>query len=263
MTSRKTPLSGIPSKAKNWWRMNSSLTKRAAALFACCIICTAINGQGEAYVALYPSDCRKARDFYAEHKSLFEAAAQAAGFTAQFLFGIVAPELTQYSYLQNRLETYSLRVFYVQNGKSYSDFSIGCFQMKPSFIEQLEEYVSSDSLLRVKYSQYLFASPETRAARVERINRLNTAEWQIKYLAVFCEMVRKRFGNPVFATEEDKLRFYASAYNCGFLKPEQHIREMMQKAMFPHFSKQKFRYADISLHLYQLTVNNQRKCEHQ
>ncbi|MDR2407550.1 MAG: hypothetical protein LBE13_05510 [Bacteroidales bacterium] len=85
---------------------------------------------------------------------------------------------------------------------------------------------------------------------MERIERLNTVEWQIKYLVLFCEMVNVRFGNLAFVSEEEKLRFYASAYNCGFYKLEEEIKATAQKALFPHFSTQKFRYADISLLFY-------------
>lgn len=215
------------------------------------------HGQGGDYAALYSKACGEARAFYASHRSLFEAAAHRAGFTPAFLFGIVAPELTQYGYLRNRLETYSLRVFYVQRGASYADFSIGCFQMKPSFVERLEGCLSSDTLLRAKYPLCLFADPGARASRVERIDRLNTAEWQITYLALFCETVRRRFGHQAFSSEEEALRFYASAYNCGFHKSEQQIKALAQQALFPHFSTQKFKYADISLLFYRELVNEQ------
>jgi hypothetical protein len=212
-------------------------------------------GQGEAYIVLYPEESIEAKAFYDEHKNLFETAAQELGLSSEFLFSIVAPELTQYSYLRNRLETYSLKVLYVQRGKSYADFSIGYFQMKPSFIERLETYLSLDTLLRSKYSSYLFTDPEARTSRVERIDRLNTVAWQIKYLSLFCETVNRKFGKLAFSNEEEKLRFYASAYNCGFYKSEQQIKETEQKALFPHFSKQKFKYADISVLFYREIMN--------
>ncbi|MDR2804544.1 MAG: hypothetical protein LBB85_02730 [Dysgonamonadaceae bacterium] len=207
-------------------------------------------GQGNTYVALYPDECREAEVFYSEHKSLFEAAVQGMDVTPEFLFAVVAPELTQYSYLRNKLETYSLKVFYVQAGKAYSDFSIGYFQMKPSFIEKLEEYVSADSLLKTRYAFCLFDRPDERASRTERISRLGTVEWQIKYLAVFCGIVNQKFAAVAFSTEEEKLRFYASAYNCGFHKTATQIKEMEQKSIFPRFSTQKFKYADISVWFY-------------
>ena len=55
---------------------------------------------------------------------------------ADFIYSIVAPEITQYSFIRNTLESYTLNVLYVQYGRAYADYSIGFFQMKPSFIEE-------------------------------------------------------------------------------------------------------------------------------
>ena len=139
---------------------------------------------------------------------------------------------------------------YVQGGTVYANFSIGYFQMKPSFIERLEEYAAADTVLKTKYAACLFANPNERASRVARIDRLNTVEWQIIYLMLFCEMLQKQFENVVFTNTEEQLRFYASAYNCGFHKSEQQIKETEQKALFPHFSRKKFKYSDIAVWFY-------------
>jgi len=205
-----------------------------------------INAQ-TAYYQLYPKECYEAKNFYNEHKKQIEKAAKSVNLQPEMFFAIVAPEFTQYSYLSNKLETYSLKVLYVQFGKSYSDFSIGCFQMKPSFIELLEKTIAADENLKPKYDSCLFVNPDEREARVARIDRLNTIEWQIFYLTVFCDILQKRFNNLTFSTTDEKLRFYATAYNCGFHKTEQKIKETEQKALFPHFSTQKFKYSDIAV----------------
>jgi hypothetical protein len=202
---------------------------------------------GQSYSEQYRQECAFAESFYKTYIKDFEQAAGSAGLPARFIFAVVAPELTQYSHLRNKLETYSLKVLYVQNGKAYADFSIGCFQMKPSFIERMEEYLLADSLLRVKYASCLFSAPEARTSRVERIDRLSTVKWQMTYLALYCETINRKFGNLAFSNEAEKLRFYASAYNCGFHKSEQQIKETAQKSLFPHFSSVKYRYDDIAL----------------
>ncbi|MDR1644691.1 MAG: hypothetical protein LBS05_02535 [Tannerellaceae bacterium] len=218
-------------------------------LFAAVIISGNVcYGQGNAYAALYAQECIEAEAFYTEHRGLFEAAAWQTGCTPRFLFAIVAPELTQFHHLHNRLETYMLKVLYVQNGASYADFSIGYFQIKPSFVEQLEAYASADTFLKARYASCLFARPQERASRVERIDRLCSVEWQVTYLALFCEVVGRKFA-IAFPTDEEKIRFYASAFNVGFRKPAHQIKAV-HKASFPHFSTLKFNYADISVWFY-------------
>jgi len=215
-----------------------------AVLPACCFAQTS-------YPELYPKECEAARQFFTEHSKEFEQAGKDAGLGAEFLFAIVAPEISQFVHLSNKLETYSLRVMYVQGGRAYSDFSIGLFQMKPSFIEQMEESVAADDGLRAAFAECLFAEPDSRQARVERIERLNSIEWQMKYLTLFCKLVDKRFGSVAFANGRERLRFYASAYNAGFYRTESDIKKIGDKALFPHFSAQKFGYADVALWFYQ------------
>ena len=209
------------------------------------------NAQSVTYMQQFPKECSNAIAFYTRHQSLFETAAQQVGLKPQMLFAIVAPEITQYGYLSNTLETYSLKVLYVQNGKTYADFSVGYFQMKPSFVEQLEQFAAEDTILKAKYAACLFINPNERETRVERVNRLNTVEWQIAYLELFCEVLQKKFADILFDADETQVRFYASAYNCGFHKSEQQIKKIAQKALFPHFWGQKFRYSDIAAWFYQ------------
>ena len=100
--------------------------------------------QNQTFEQLYSKECKKAFDFYKQHKSKFETAAEKIGLPPQMIFAIVAPEITQYSYLKNKIETYSLKVLYVQYGLAYSDFSVGFFQIKPSFVELLEKFATED-----------------------------------------------------------------------------------------------------------------------
>ncbi len=55
-----------------------------------------------------------------------------------FARAIVFPETVRYSFLQNQAEIAGLMVLYVKYGSAYADFSVGRFQMKPSFAEQIE-----------------------------------------------------------------------------------------------------------------------------
>jgi hypothetical protein len=66
---------------------------------------------------------------------------------------------------------------------------------------------------------------------------LSAIEWQIKYLEIFCDVVQKRLKDIVFSNNEERLQFFAAAYNCGFYKSEQQIKKTGQLALFPHFSQ--------------------------
>ena len=202
------------------------------------------------YCREYEKDCRNAKEFFFRYKSELSNAANVCDLSAEFLFAIVAPEITQFSYLSNKIETYSLKVFYVQKGKAYSDFSIGVFQMKPSFIENMEQYITADSTLKRQYQKFLFTNPHERQARVERVERLSSTEWQIAYLALFCAVVNHKFADLAFSSAEEKLRFYANAYNSGFHRTAAELKSA-KCAYFPHFSRQKFHYADISVWFYE------------
>ena len=86
-----------------------------------------------------------------------------------FVLAIVFPELIRYSKLQDVIESNDLKVLYVQFGDTYSNFSIGRFQMKPSFCEQLEK----------DYNKYVtFAC--------QPVHHLLTKKTFIKYTIIRC-----------------------------------------------------------------------------
>jgi hypothetical protein len=203
----------------------------------------------------YGRDCAFATGFYETHIQDFATTAGRAGLTAPFIFAIVAPELTQYSYLGDKLETYSLKVFYVQNGRAYADFSIGLFQMKPSFVERMEDSLQTKTHLHAEFGDCLMPASGSREARAERVRRLGLPEWQFEYLALFCRLLRERFPSKSELCPDDMLAFYSTAYNTGFHKSEDLIAQMAQRALFPHFSRTKYRYGDIAQCFYR-TVNN-------
>ena len=211
---------------------------------SCCI------AQGRGYSEVYASECRDALSFRTKHKADFEAVSDRAGVSADFLFAIVAPEISQYGTLTDKAQTYALKTLYVRMGKGYADFSIGRFQMKPSFVEQLERYIQEADTLLASFPEVQMTGKEGRSARIERVRRLEQQDWQMKYLALFCRVVQHRFCGMKFESEQEKLRFYANAYNAGVLLDGERLLRY-KGAYFPHLAKQKFRYADVSLWFYE------------
>ena len=227
--------------------MSSSWIKFIFILF-----CAAYQSFGQnSYSKIYNREFQETIQFYYSHKKYFEKSAYKIKLSPPFLFSIVAPEISQYSSIYNEAELYSLKVMYSQYGKDYSNFSIGYFQMKPSFIESLEEFIMENPKELKKFNYILIEGPQSKNSRIKRLERLSSLKWQFKYLSAFCAIVQLRFKNESFESNEDKLKFYATAYNSGFNQSLYHLKKMQQKKFFPRISLNKFNYADVSYLFYQ------------
>jgi hypothetical protein len=171
------------------------------------------------------------------------------------LLPIVFPECMRYSVRMDMAETTSLEVLYVNFGKGYADFSIGRFQMKPSFVEQLEEKVKSDSLALKAY-QFITKYGEgnnSKAIRMQRISRMESLQWQMIYLCCFYSVAELRFHAIVFANASDRIRFYATAYNRGFMNSQMEIERWQTICIFPSGKvdvENNYPYGEVSIHYY-------------
>ena len=200
----------------------------------------------QSYCELFSIECSDAKVFYQNHKSEFDNSSSGTNLTGKFLFSIVAPEITQYNWLKDKAESMALKVLYVQQGNSYADFSIGNFQMKPSFIESMEKFVQKDAVKLSEFLPLIIKENDIKQARILRLKRMEQLEWQLTYLKLFVKIVAIQFSNKTFNNENEKLKFYASAYNCGFLKSESIIERTSEKKYFPFFSLYKFKYKEIA-----------------
>ncbi|MBE8723660.1 hypothetical protein [Flavobacterium hungaricum] len=138
------------------------------------------------------------------------------------ILSIAFPEILRYDSYSDYLETSSNKILYVNKGKEASDFSTGYFQMKPSFVEELENYVAVAESLKA-YEWIIITNKNIKEARKERISRLGNFQWQLRYLKVFWFAAEHKYQNIDFKNQHDKIRFYATAYNYGFTKPESEI----------------------------------------
>lgn len=208
------------------------------------------------YLSVFGSDYTKAVEFNKKHHDKFLSQARLHKIDERTLKTIVFPELVRYSFLSDLIETEALEQLYV-NGIADVDFSIGHFQMKPSFAEQVEKYITDHQLPGfdhlVKYA--------TSNHRKERMARLKTTEGQLGYLCGFVKIVEHRFAAVVFASEEEKLKFMCTAYNSGFMNTECRLRQRLSEKSFPYgpnVKMQQYNYADIALDYY-LTVLKKEK----
>lgn len=134
----------------------------------------------------------------------------------------VIPSMLRYSGLRDIVETGAMRTLYIQSGRKYSHYSVGRFQMKPSFAEMVER-----TYIRLKLGNQKFVVSNTSKARAERAKRLENKEWQVQYLIMFYKIMEKRYAHIEWKNKEDKARFYATAYDVGFNRDERTIRRMM------------------------------------
>ena len=102
------------------------------------------------------------------------------------------PEMERYHRLQDLMETTANYGTYITTGGG-PDYSIGRFQMKPSFVEALEKAWMRSGLAR-KYELW-FDTDGTATARRVRISRLQKEEWQVIYVGVFLRLLYESYGS--------------------------------------------------------------------
>ncbi|HOI44784.1 MAG TPA: hypothetical protein PLX50_04140 [Candidatus Aminicenantes bacterium] len=142
---------------------------------------------------------------------------------------VVFPEIVRFRALEDKIAVRALKVLYVQYGRKYADFSIGHFQMKPSFAEQVER--DFDRLFSAGEKAEAGEAPlkgrDNAAARAERVRRLDDLAGQVRYLRMFMLVMNKMHGSAAFRDDRDRLRFYAAAYNSGYGRSAEEIRRKM------------------------------------
>lgn len=133
----------------------------------------------------------------------------------EILMPVVFPEIARYSSIRDNVETAGLYILYANFGKAYADFSIGRFQMKPSFADTVE------ALCRTYHcaacSRLLaYTEEEGGARRRARLRRLGDTDWQIRYLACFYHVCMGLYGDSIVRMDrEGRIRFLAATYNYG------------------------------------------------
>jgi hypothetical protein len=210
-------------------------------------------GQDLNYREIFGEKYVEAELFIAQNKNVFKKYFPDSG-EFQIAASIVFPEIIRFNELQNRIETEAIKTLYVQYGGQYANFSVGPFQMKPTFAEQLEkEYFLLNLKTNAGYTSFDTAS--TNGARIKRVERLSTLDGQLMYLSLFHEVSEERFHGLKFYTPVDRLRFLAAAYNSGFHNT---VETIAKRAKERHFhtdlifstKSTKYCYSDISTHYF-------------
>lgn len=183
------------------------------------------------------------------------------------MLSIIFPELIRYSLFRDFFETKSLELGYVEYESKLVDFSIGRFQMKPSFVKKLEEYVKDSENLAKKYSRVTtYRDITIKGIRKERIERLNSFNWQFIYLNCFYDVLSEKFKDVEWQNNVEKLKFYATAYNHNFCASKQEIDKWINVRTFPYgvnYKGEQYSYSDIAVYFYQNHLLKNKHCENQ
>lgn len=172
------------------------------------------------------------------------------GISSEEAISIVFPEIIRYNRFSDFAETTALEVAYVQAGKNVADFSIGHFQMKPSFVESLERELLNYKDILQTFKEVVTYEPNSsnEFIRSERIERLKQEAWQLKYLACFIRLAEKRFAKELNSKPQERLMILSSAYNKGLNSTYEELKTLSEKKTFPYGKTiaGRFSYFDVA-----------------
>lgn len=204
------------------------------------------------YKKIFGTDWDKAEKFVAENAGWMKVACDKSNIDYAFLVAVVFPELVRYSALRDKIEISLLKTLYVNLGDEYADFSIGPLQMKPSFAESVLERVKYTGDRKIRNQlRNVVSDDDPKEFRKAIIGDLGDVRREFIYLIAFikiCEYTYPEKWNDDF----QKLRFFATAYNCGPGKSADFIKNMLDKKFFSTklITEEAYSYSDISLYWY-------------
>ena len=209
------------------------------------------------YKKEFGNDYKLAITFLQQHRDVIERQANQFNIPPKELSAIVFPELIRYNKVYDAIEIESLKYLYISEGKKYADFSVGYFQMKPSFAEMVERDAArlpGKEFLVKSHFKELGNLPDNEANRKARVKRLTNLEQQVTYLCVFYKICEKKFSGKKFATTSDKLKMYATCFNAGYQRTYKDLLLFQSKKQFhtgKFFTSEKYNYADISRYYFE------------
>jgi hypothetical protein len=204
------------------------------------------------YPEIFGDDWEKAILFENENRSWMEPVLARNHISYPLAIAVIFPELVRYSALRDKMEITLLKTLYINLGEDYANFSIGQFQMKPSFAEMIREQ-APDALGRRSGITFRLRSEydDIKSYRKSIVKDLEDPETQFNYLVAFIKICEKKFRTKR-GDEISSLKFQATAYNYGIDKSAVRIENMIDKKFFNTklFKTENYSYADVSLFWY-------------
>jgi hypothetical protein len=197
------------------------------------------------YRKAFGSDYTWAVNWLKQNDELIREFASAFNIPRKELKAIVFPELIRYNSFVNALEVESLKFLYVTEGKDYADFSVGYFQMKPSFGEMIE--CDAFNLLPAKFrkeSGWKYNVTDDEASRKARVKRLSNVRQQMIYLCALYKLCENRFRSNRYSPEE-RVKLFATCYNAGYMRSYKSLQQFMTKKNYYGYN-----YAAVSVYYF-------------
>jgi hypothetical protein len=211
-----------------------------------------LSSQDLNYRDLFGEDWKKAAAFEKENRNWIEPVLNKNQISYPLAMSIIFPEIVRYSAVSDKIEITLLKTLYVNLGDDYADFSIGIFQMKPSFAELIRKMAPEI----IGYSQDTINFQKNQSGDITDFRKsviadLENPKIQIVYLIAFIKICEKNFNTPE-KDEFSRVRFLATAYNSGFNKTEAEIESKTGKKFFNTklYRTENYCYADVSLFWY-------------
>lgn len=207
------------------------------------------------YPKIFGNDWTSAINYVKEHHDEWSREFEHFDVDPRLAVAIVFPELIRYSMWQDEIERAAVNGLYVSKGTDGANFSIGRFQMKPSFAEEIEQEWNRSSLSK-EYG-FVFNLQQNNEARRSRIRRLSNMQGQCRYLAIFIRLLQQRHPQLEQLSEKEQVCFLATAYNRSFTASFQQIKKIQHERHFhtdviKTHSTCLYCYADIAIVAYRM-----------
>ena len=205
---------------------------------------------------IFPDEFKEANQFFISNKKCFKDFSIKSGNDPYLVTSLVFPELMRYSLISDFIESSVLEWVYAEMGSAAADFSIGRFQMKPSFAESVEDEILKSEELKVKYKNLLIPSSLSSIdQRRKRLIHLSNLQFQLLYLNAFVSICEIRFNSAIPLQTKDKVKLFSTAYNSGFLLSQEKLIQSSNQKLFPYGLKYKgtqYSYQEVSQYFFDL-----------
>ena len=189
-----------------------------------------VSAQTIDYPSVFGKEWKTAEKYVISQQEAWDTIFPAFAVSPRLAAAVVFPELIRYSGLQNFMETTVVKIRYQQKGSQGANFSIGRFQMKPSFAEELESQWMQTPMCH-EYKIYFDLSDNVEARRA-RVRRLDDPRGQCVYLALFLKLLYQRFPQLTDETEDRQVLLCATAYNASFCDSYATLEKRSRQSLF-------------------------------